>query len=323
MSARIIITDSDHEDISVESSVFLSAGISDFRLEHCRSEEDVISTCQSAEVLLNFRAPMTGRVIRALPKLRCIVRFGVGYDNVDLSAAAACGVKVCNVPDYCTDEVADHALALLLDLLRGVTRADAAVRDDLWDPRLCRPLPRIGDHTIGLYGCGRIGTAIARRLRPFGCRITACSGSGSSLKRLKSDPSLSFIKTAAPAEVIAGADALILCCSLNHTNRGFFNRGVFAQMKDGACLINIARGGLINEADLAAALESGKFAGAAIDVACTEPLPLNSPLRGAPGLIITPHMAWYTEEADIELNRKSAEEGVRALQGQPLRCQVI
>lgn len=315
---KAYITDCDHADIDQETAVFNKAGVP-FKLLQCKTEEDLINNLQDAEVVCNQYAPFTEKVFAALPKLKMVVRYGVGVDNVDLKAATAHGVQVCNVPDYGTFEVADHALALMLELIRKPGRAYNQVREGIWDYTKVAPIPRIANLTVGIIGLGRIGSAFALRAHALGCKVI---GYDICTKHVEETPELSFIELKSMDEVLAESDVISLHCGLNAGNDHFMNKENFAKMKKGALLINVARGGLVNEDDLAAALVSGHLGGAGIDVTCSEPLYDDSPLRKAPNIVITPHMAWYSVQAAIDLNRKCAEEAVRGIKGEKPRCPV-
>ncbi len=315
---KVVITDCDHADINEETKVFNAAGIG-FRFCQCHSEADLAAQCRGVEVVLNQYAPFTEEAFAALPELKTIVRYGVGVDNIDLEAATRHRVQVCNVPDYGTLEVADHAFALLMELTRHTARAATLVKNGVWDYTRVAPIRRLSELTVGIVGLGRIGCAFAKKVQALGCHIVGCDVYTA---HITSNPELNFIEVVSEEELLRRADVISLHCALTPANAGFMNQETFARMKPGAKLINVARGGLVNEEDLAAALVSGRLGGAGIDVTCTEPLVTDSPLRAAPNILITPHMSWYSEEAANDLKRKCAEEGVRAVRGEKLRCPV-
>ncbi len=315
---KIYITDCDHANINEESEVFNNAGV-EFELVQCKTEDDLIANCKDAVSVCNQYAPFTEKVFKELKELKTIVRYGVGVDNVDLKAASAAGVKVCNVPDYGTFEVADHALALMMDLCRKISAADRFVKDGVWDYVKVAPVARLSTVTVGLIGLGRIGVAFAQRVKVLGCKVI---GYDVYTKHIASDPELSFIEVKSLDEVLSQSDIISLHCGLNADNAKMMNKTAFAKMKKGAMLINVARGGLIDENDLAEALKSGQVGAAGIDVATKEPLPMDNPLRQAPNITITPHMAWYSVQSSLDLKRKCAEEALRGFKGEPLRCPV-
>lgn len=317
-NVQVIITDNDHSNIDEESRIFNEAGVT-FRLEQCKTDDDLIAKCQGASVVLNQYAPFTEKAFEGLPDLKVVVRYGVGVDNVDLEAASRHGVYVCNVPDYGTFEVADQALALLMEMCRKPGLGSQMVLSGVWDYTKLAPLTRISTLTVGIIGLGRIGSAFAKRVHALGCKVI---GHDIVTDRVKADPELSFVELCSEDEVFGRSDIISLHCGLNAGNAKFINKENIAKMKDGVKIINVSRGGLVNEPDLAEALVSGKISGAALDVTTREPLEDDSPLRKAPNILITPHIAWYSEEAAIDLNRKCAEEAVRAVRGEKLRCPV-
>ncbi|MDW8396654.1 MAG: C-terminal binding protein, partial [Anaerolineae bacterium] len=269
----------------------------------------VIRAGADADVLLVNLAPITARVFAALPKLRGVVRYGVGYDNVDLHAATARGVRVANIPDFCTPEVADHTLALLLALARKVIPLDASVRAGEWAALgVARPIRRLAGQTVGLIGFGRIGREVARRCMPFGLRVLAYD------RYVDSDTIRAAGAIPADLEtVLRESDFVSIHVPLNAETRGLINAAALRKMKRTAALINVARGPVVNTLDLAYALHQGQIAGAALDVFEIEPLPLDHPIRQAPNVILQPHVAWYSEDALRSLQRAAAEEAVRIL----------
>ncbi|MCR5085377.1 MAG: C-terminal binding protein [Succinivibrionaceae bacterium] len=315
---QIVITDCDHANINEESAVFEKAGLT-YRLEQCQGEDDLIEKCKGALAVCNQYARFTEKVFAGLPGLRAVVRYGVGVDNVDLEAATRHGVAVCNVPDYGTFEVADQALTLMMAVTRKVCVANAQVHSGKWDYAEMVPVRRLSTLTVGIIGLGRIGQAFANRVHALGCKVI---GYDIRTEQLKGHPELSFVELVSLDDLLAKSDLISVHCSLDKGNFEMMNAAAFAKMKKGSMLINVARGGLVNEADLAAALKSGQLGAAGIDVTQKEPLPMDNPLRGAPNLVISPHMAWYSVEAASDLKTKCAEEAARAALGQPLRCPV-
>lgn len=315
---KIIICDCDHNNVDVEADVFTAAG-QDFKWLHCQTQQEVIDQCQGAVCFLNQYARMDEAIFKAIPTLKLIVRYGVGVDNVNLADATKYGVQVCNVPDYGMNEVADQAMALMLSVVRKTWLLGNRVQAGAWNYAEAIPVRRLSTLTVGVVGTGRIGSEFAKRLRPFGCKVIAFDTS-------YTQPSRHFPTDieycASLEELLSQSDVVSLHCSLNAGNQCMMNEKTFAQMKDGAYFINVSRGGLVDEAALDAALTSGKLAGAGIDVVTTEPLDRASPLFRHPNLIITPHMAWYSEEAALELKRKCAEEAVRFLNGESPRYPV-
>lgn len=317
--AKIVVTDCDHANMNEETAVFEKAGIP-WRLCHCHTEDDLIRECKGAVSVCNQYAKFTEKVFASLPELKVVVRYGVGVDNVDLVAATRHGVQVCNVPDYGTFEVADQALAMMLAITRKICAANEHVKAGGWDYAKFIPITRLSCLTVGIIGLGRIGSAFAKRVHALGCKVI---GNDLVTEQITSNPELSFIELKPSLDdVLAQSNLISVHCGLNKDNAGFMNAKAFSKLKKGSFFINVARGGLVNEDDLAAALQSGQLAGAAIDVTIREPLPAFSPLKSAPNLIISPHMAWYSVQAASDLKTKCAEEAVRGALGQKLRCPV-
>ena len=317
-NAKIVITDCNHADIDEEKAVFEAAGIP-YRLCQSKTEDDVIANCRGAVAVCNQRAPFTEKVFAALPELKMVVRYGDGVDNVDLEAATRHGVQVCNVPDYGTSEVANHALALMLTLTRKICQANDQVKAGRWNYAEMAPIHHLSNMTVGVIGLGRIGLAFAKRVHALGCKII---GFDIFTDHVKGDPDFAFIELTSEDDVISRSDVLSLHCSLNAQDVGMMNAATFAKMKKGAFFINVTRGGLVDENALADALKAGHLAGAGIDVTVREPLEPDSALRSSPNIIITPHMAWYSVQAESNLKTRCAEEAVRGVRGEKPHCPV-
>ena len=314
---RIVICDLDHADVETERAIFDKAGY-DFDWLHCVTQDDVINSCQNAEVLLNLYIRMDRKIFKALPKLRCIVRYGVGVDNVNLPDADEFGVQICNVPDYGTREVADHALSLTMCLARKIAFSNSLIRNGVWDYTREIPIHRMSESTVGLFGIGRIGREYAARVHAMGCRVIACDpyvkGNAAGIP--------DYVEMVSWEELLAQADILSVHCPRTPDTYHIFSRPEFEKMKKSAYIINVSRGGIIDEDALFWALSSGEIAGGALDVVENEPLRPDDPLLSCQNFIATPHTAWYSEESAQELNRKVAEEAVRFMKGEPVRYPV-
>ncbi len=313
--APIVITDCNHANVNAEKAVFEAAGIP-WKLLQCKTGDDLIANCQGAVAACNQRAPFTEKVFAALPELKMVVRYGDGVDNIDLEAATRYGVQVCNVPDYGTSEVANHALAMMLAITRKICQANEQVRAGRWTYTEMVPIQHLSNMTIGVIGLGRIGLAFAKRVHALGCKVI---GFDIFTDHVKGDPECSFIELTSEDDVLERADLLSLHCSLNSQDAGLMNAETFAKMKPGAMFINVTRGGLVDERALADVLTSGHLSAAALDVTAKEPLPMDSPLRTAPNILITPHMAWYSVQAESNLKTRCAEEAVRGVRGEKPR----
>ena len=306
----VAITDSDLAS-RADEDVLREAGITAVRL-HATSEDDVIAALSQvpADALIVQWAPVTAGVLDAAPRCRFVSRLGIGYDMVDVGAATRRGVAVANTPDYCVDEVAAHTLAMVLWLVRGLGRFDAAVRGGKWAAAAAYPAAaRPADTVIGVVGLGRIGTQVAAQAQALGFQVVghdpyAAPGGGILLTSLE--------------DLLRGSHLVTLHASLTAQTRHLIRAETIALMRPGALLVNTCRGGLIDEDAVAAALRVGRLAGAALDVFETEPLPSASPLRSLPNVLLSPHAAWYSPASLAALPVQAAQQVVNFLAGLPV-----
>lgn len=290
-------------------------------------ERELLPTVAEADALLVWHdIRITRATIDALHRCKAIVRIGVGYDNVDRAAARARGIAVCNVPDYGTEDVADHAIAMLLALARNLLQYQRELRQPAprWDAQGCRRTPRLRGMVFGVVGLGRIGSATALRAKAFGMDVVAYDP----LIPDGRDKALGIRSTHTLEELLRQADVVSIHTWLDDVTRNMFNAETIAKMKPGAILLNTARGPICDTRAVLAALESGALAGAGLDVLPTEPPPPDDPLLRAARdphhiashrCVLTPHSAFFTEEGFIEMRRKAALEARRALLGERLR----
>ena len=253
--------------------------------------EEVVGRATPADVVLTNKTPLTAATLARLPRLRFISVLATGYNIVDVAAARHRNIAVANVPEYGTDSVAQHVFALLLELCHHVAVHDTAVKAGEWTVAadFCfwkSPPLELAGLTMGIVGFGRIGRRVGELAHAFGMRVLAVTPSR------RGDPNYHPFAWASLPEVFAQADVVSLHCSLTDDNASFVNRGLLQRMKPSAFFINTARGGLVDEAALAGALQDGVLAGAAVDVVSTEPMRFDNPLLRARTCIITPHMAW-------------------------------
>lgn len=304
-SFKVVVTDQVLPDVELERSMLV--GI-DASLEVADGTvEDVIGRGADADALLNTYFPMSASTLEALANCRIVARYGIGVDNVDLEAAAARGIVVTNVPDYGVQEVASHALALMLTLLRRVAQGDALVRSGGWSIDNLRPIRRLSGLTAGLVGYGKIARRFAGHLREQGMDL------------LVYDP---YVDDAGPGaqlvdldELLRGSDVVSVHAPLTPETEGLIDRESIASMADGAVLINTSRGGTVVLDDVLDALRDGSLAGAALDVFDQEPLDA-SRIDGVPNLVVTPHMAYYSEQALEEMQRKATTQVIKVLTGE-------
>ena len=311
----VAITDYTFPDLSLEESILQPAGVEIVSLKEKQPAEELCALVRDADAVIVQFAAVTGDVIQAMAKAKGIVRYGIGYDNVDGAAARARGIPLCNVPDYCVDEVADHTLAFILAMTRQVVPNALLVREGKWG--LATPvggMSALKQLTVGIVGFGRIGREVVRRLLPFKPRV------------------LVFDPVVAPEEIgktgaIAAAsfDALLAesdivsphCPSLPATKQ-LFNGTALAKMKQGALFVNVGRGDLADSHAVTAALQSGHLAGAALDVFDPEPIPADHPIRQLPNVVLASHIASVSTPAVRTLRETAARIALAAVRGEAL-----
>jgi len=312
----VVITDHVFPSLEIEQELLGAIGATVVSLQ-ARSEVDLLDAVTDADALLVCYAPVTDRVIRRMTRCRIIARYGIGVDNVDLGAATAKGIVVTNVPDYCVDEVSDHALALLLACARRIPALAGRVRSGRWDARDAAPMHRLRGQTLGLVGFGKIPRRLADKARALGLEVIAfdpyVAGDEMEARGVQ--------KTSLPG-LLARSDFVSVHAPLAPETQGMIAEAELRAMKRSAYLINTARGPLVLESALLRALEEEWIAGAALDVLQHEPPAADHPLQRFANVILTPHVAFYSEESVQELQRKAAEEVVRALSGRPPRSPV-
>jgi D-3-phosphoglycerate dehydrogenase len=281
------------------------------RMAKSTSAEDILAVARDADAILVTYAKLTGDLIRQLTRCKAIGRFGLGVDNIDLVAAKEKGIAVNYVPDYCIREVSDHALAMLLALIRKIPFSNKLVQAGRWEMPAVVPIRRIEGTVLGLLGFGHIPRLVAPKAKAFGMKV------------IVHDPYAKpdVFKEAGVDGVdfgtlLATSDYLSVHAPLTPQTRGMMNAAAFAKMKKGAYIVNTARGPLVDEAALIAALDSGQLGGAALDVVAVEPLAKDSPLLGRDNVIVTPHTAFYAIEALDELQSKCASDVARVLSGE-------
>ncbi len=275
--------------------------------------DEVLGVAAEADAILNTYLPWSSDSIGRLEKCRIIARYGIGYDNVDLAAASEAGIVVTNVPDYSVEEVAAHALALILGSLRKIKPADASVRRGEWSIDHFRPIRRLSTLTVGLVGYGRIARKISAPLQALGANIVAHD------PYLQASPDLPPLLSL--EELLGQADIVSLHLPLTDETRGIIGTETLGLMKDGAILVNTSRGPLVDLGALSDELKKGHLSAAALDVFDVEPLD-PARIEGIPNLLATPHMGYYSEEALEESQRKAATQVIKVLTGQQPDYQV-
>jgi C-terminal binding protein len=309
----VLIADFLHE-ASIESAVL--GDIATLVMAQAADESGLSEYLPDADAIMLFHdISLVGESSFArAPKCRCVVRAGVGFNNIDLEAATRHGVIVCNVPDYGTEEVADHAIMFLLALARRLVPSLEAIRAGTWDYRTALGTPRLRGKTFGVVGCGRIGTAVALRAKALGLDVVFFDP----LLRQGMDKALGIRRVYQLDELLEQSHFVSLHCYLDQTTYHLINAQTLARMRPGALLINTARGPVVDENALLDSLDSGHLGAAALDVVEREPLD-NERLRRHPLVLLTPHTAFYSVEGYVELRTKTAEEVRRILLGEPPR----
>ena len=307
---RITIVDCDHESFEEEQQVTAARGIELVR-EHVTTEDEVVRAARGADAILVQYAPVTAAVLDALPQLKAIGRYGVGVDTVDVEAATARGVAVCNVPDYGVQDVSDHAIALTMSVVRGTAQLDRLVRAGEYGLVPVKPLHRVSTLRFGVLGLGRIGAATAVKARALGFTVVG------------SDPQLEIgtytadgIEVVDFETVLTTSDVLSLHVPLLEATHHLIDADALARMQAGSILVNTCRGAVIDTAAVAEALRSGHLKGAGLDVFEQEPLPEDSPLLECPSAVLTPHASWYSEESYSEVKRRATEAVAAVIHGE-------
>jgi len=310
---KVVVTDYTFPNLDIEKQVLVSGGC-ELAGHQCRTPEALIEVVRDADHVLTQFAPVNANVVNAMERAKVIVRYGIGYDNVDLAAAAARGIPVCNVPEFCTDEVADHTLGLILATTRCLFQNHHATSAGDWGLAVplgqMRALARL---TVGIAGLGRIGQAVAKRLAGFGCRL------------LVFDPAIPADEIAQagaePAsldDLLGNSDLVSLHCPSNEKTRWLINESSIAKMKPGAILINVGRGELVDPDALVAALGQGRISAVGLDVFSPEPIPADHPILRMENVIVGSHIASASEQAVVTLRESAAKTVLKAINGEPL-----
>lgn len=312
MSFYVAVADSVFPTLDPAREVLKTIGAT-LELAPAATPEAFMPLATKADAVLVTYAKINADMIAAMPRVRIISRFGIGVDNVDLEAATGRGIVVTKVPDYCIDEVSDHAMALLLSVVRKIPSSSARTHSGRWEMKAVVPIHRLRGSVIGLVGFGRIPQLVVPKAQAFGMKVIAFDpyAPADAFKTLG-------VESVSLADLLSRSDYVSVHCPLTPETKGLFSTDTFAQMKKGSYIVNTARGPIIDEAALAAALDSGHIAGAGLDVMTQEPPP-GSPLFGRDNVLITPHTSFYSEESLVELQTKAAQEVVAVLSGKAPR----
>jgi D-3-phosphoglycerate dehydrogenase len=316
---RLVYT-SDRYDLGYEVEALSSLSDIDIELISglVENPDDLVALARDADALVvSSREAVPRAAIEQLDKCQVIVRMSVGIDHVDLDAATDHDIVVSHCPDYCTDEVADHAMALIMALNRCIVEVNEDLHKGAWVDRsyhtqkiLRGPMPPLRELTLGIVGLGRIGQSVARRAAPFGLRLIANDP--------YIDPAVAAslgVELVSLDELAVQADIITLHCPLTPETRGMIDSSFFDKVKPSAVLVNTARGPIVNMDDVAAALADGRLAAAGLDVVDPEPLPASSPLYSLPNVILTPHDAYYSERSRVQVRIDTLNAALSVLRG--------
>jgi D-3-phosphoglycerate dehydrogenase / 2-oxoglutarate reductase len=307
----VAITDSPFENGDKEQAILgrIGAKVQQF---HCTNESEVADAARNAHVIMCDASPVTRNVIHSLSELVGVVEYGVGYDNIDVSAATENGVVVCNVPDFMTSEVADHAVALILALTRKLDRIGRSTRAGEWNWREFRPVSSLDGKTVGIIGFGNIGRQVAERMRSFRTVVVAY------------DPYVPHevmeklgARFADLDELLAVSDVVSIHVPLTKETKQLIGKKELAMLKDSAVLVNTSRGSVIDQEALVESLRKGRIGAAGLDVLAKEPPNSTDPILGFENVIVTPHIGWYSEQSSSRLQENAALEAERILTGKP------
>ncbi len=302
---KVVIIDCDHGSIEEERAV-LSQLEADVDFAQISGEGAILARCRDADGIILQYAPLPRKMLEAFPRCKVLSRYGVGVDTIDVEAATELGIIVANVPDYCMEEVSDHTLALFLCLVRKVISLERSIRSGTWDFRIAIPIRRLKGMTYGIVGCGRIGREVAKRVRAFGLRVIGYDPYVSEVEAIEL---VSF------ENLLVQSDFISIHCSLTESTHHLLGRDQFQKMERKPIVLNVSRGAVVDEAALIEALERGWISGAGLDVLETEPPDAKSPLLKRGNVILTPHIAYYSEESKSEMKRRTAENVFNVLTG--------
>jgi len=308
---RVVVAGAGYPSYEAERSALARAG-AELVVADGLPAAEIVAACTEADGILTDYFPIRAETIRALMRCRIICAYGVGLNQVDVSAATDAGIVVSHTPECCIDEVADHTLALVLAATRNVALLDRGLRAGSWDYRAGPELRRLAGRTLGLVGFGRIARAVAHRASAFGLLVVAF------------DPNIddavfeqAGVGRADLATLLARSDILSVHVPLTAQTRGLIGPDELAALRPGAVVVNTARGGVVDEAALTRALSDGVLAAAGLDVFEHEPLAATNPLLGLDNVVLTPHAAYYSIESQQTMQEQAAEEVRRVLMGEP------
>lgn len=306
---KVVVTDFNYDTIAPEIELLESIGAEVISAQ-CKTEEEVIQAAKDADGIICQYAPISQKVIEQLTNCKVVSRYGIGYDVIDVEAATEKGILVCNVTDYCIEEVSDHAFALLMASARKIVEQDKCVRRGVWDYKATAPIYRLSNQVLGLVGFGNIPQLLAKKAQAFGITVIA------------HDPFIPVqvaehlnVELVDLSTLCQQSDFISIHAPLNEQTKGMIGKEQLKQMKRETFLINTSRGPVVDEQALIEALSENAITGASLDVLETEPIDLNNPLLEMKNVTLTAHIAWNSKEAELELKSKVAQNIADVLTG--------
>jgi len=309
---KVLVMDNFYPNISNERRILGKIDAELLRTHDCKTEDDLLRFIDQKgqfDAIMTTFVPVRKKVLDSLSKLKVVARYGVGYDIIDIREASKHNVSVVYVPDYCIEEVSDHAIALLFACSRKIVQLNKHEKSGKWGFHIVKPFYRLNECTLGIIGLGRIGSKVAKKMSSFGINIIACDPFISEEKAKRYN-----IKLVSLSKLLKDSDYITLHVPLNKDTYHLIGKNEFNLIKKNAYIINTSRGKVINEKDLLEALEGNKIGGAALDVLEEEPIH-NNPLINFENIILTPHTAFHSESSQAELQIKAAEGVADALIG--------
>ncbi|MGE5264642.1 MAG: C-terminal binding protein [Acidobacteriota bacterium] len=316
--ANPLVAVTDHVFPNLEpTKQVLSELHAELKLAQATTPEAILEVAREADGVIVCYAKMSASLIDQLKNCKVMARTGIGVDNVDIEAASRRGIVVTNVPEYCEDEVSDHAMAMLLTLVRKIPFANKRAHAGKWETGAVNPIHRLRGRTLGLIGLGKIPKLVAAKAQAFGLHVQTYD------PYIPAEVAAKFgVKSVSLPELLSTSDYVSIHAPLTPETKNMFNADTFRQIKRGALLVNTARGPLVDVEALVDALDAGQLAGAALDVLPQEPPPADSRLLGRDDVILTPHTGFYSEESMIDLQTKAAQQVALVLSGKEPRYPV-
>jgi len=304
---KVVLTDNIFPDLIMEREMLAKV---DAELIEVTESANVGPECEDADAVIDTYELVPAEMIEKMTKCKLIIRNGIGVNTIDVDAATKKGIMVANVPTYCLDEVATHAITLMLAVARKITKLNDSVKSGVWDVKVATPVYSLQGKTLGLVGFGKIPRLVKEKSVPFGMNVVIYDPYVTDEQAAEAG-----VKKVGIEELIKTSDFISIHCPLTPETRGMFNEAAFKKMKKTAYIINTARGPVIKEEDLIAALQNGEIAGAGLDVLTSDAVDINNPLLKMDNVIVTPHAAWYSEESIVTRRRQTIESVISVLEG--------